>query len=381
MSTFVTVPVTTDPDDIADAAVAYLQSQIPGWELSDGQLEAWLIEAVARMTSEAAVIAAQVPAGIFAAFGARFLGITQRAGDKATTSSTWTGASTAGYTIPQGALVAYRTSGDTGVLFAVSAAVTVPAGASSAAVQLEATDVGAYANAVPAGTALELVDSLSYVTDVALTSATAGGADPESDVAYLARLRTELQLLTPRPILPADFAVLATRIAGVGRALAVSGYNPGDGTTSNERYVAVALATAAGAPVSGGVASAVQAYLDGLREVNFVVATFDPTFTTINVTYTVHVLTGYTASTVITAVTAAIGAWLSPAAWGGGDAIPPAWDAGQNVVRRLQLATVIAAVPGVDYIGSLTINGGTGDVVMGGLAPLPTPGTITGTAI
>ena len=54
---------------------------------------------------------------------------------------------------------------------------------------------------------------------------------------YINRLTAELQLLAPRPILPADFAALATSVTGVFRAMAIGGLNPGrsvaDGITTN----------------------------------------------------------------------------------------------------------------------------------------------------
>jgi CTP:molybdopterin cytidylyltransferase MocA len=52
------------------------------------------------------------------------------------------------------------------------------------------------------------------------------------------------------------------------------------GSTGNERYVTVVPIDAAGAPVSATVRAAVVTYLDGLREVSFIVAAGTPTYTT-----------------------------------------------------------------------------------------------------
>ena len=126
---FVDVPFDIDPDTVVDAAVAYLQGVYPGWELSDGQVEAHLIEALARITVETGQVAAQVPAAVFAAFATRFLTITQDPGAEAAMASTWTMVDASGYTLPAGTVVAHRTSGDTALLFAPAAEVTIPPGA------------------------------------------------------------------------------------------------------------------------------------------------------------------------------------------------------------------------------------------------------------
>ena len=153
------------------------------------------------------------------------------------------------------------------------------------------------------------------------------------------------------------------------------------GSTGNERMITVVPVDATGSACSATVRSAVKTYLDGLREVSFVVNTGTPTFTAINVAYTVHVLAGYDSATVITACTAALTAYLSPGSWAGGSQSPPAWTAGETVVRYLAVSNVIAQVAGVAYVASLTVNAGTVDVTLTGTSPLPAVGTISGSAV
>lgn len=377
---FVDVAVTTDPDVLADDAVAYLQANVDGWQPVDGSAEMWLIEALARLTAEAARMCASVPAEVFKQFGAQLIGVTPRLGAAATITTTWTMQDAAGWTIPAGTLVAHRTSADTATLFEVVDDFTVPTGADNVGgVVLRAVDLGAAGNGVPVGP-LEVIDALSYVDSVDATAGSSGGEDEESDADYLARLVAELRLMAPRPILAPDFAVLAQRVDGVGRALALNGYNPDDDTDNNERYVAVALVDGDGEPLSVPLKAAVVAYLDGLREANFVVKAMDPTHTNVNVTYQVHVATGFDSAAVLADVDASLAAWLSPGNWAGGDASPPTWRTGAVKVRYLQLTDVISNVPGVEYVAACTVNAGTVDVTLPGRAPLPRPGTITGTA-
>jgi len=378
---FVEVDIVTDPDAIADTAVTYLQDNLDGWTPAEGNIEMWLIEATARQTAEAAEVARRVPPAIFRGFGFELLGITPVQGANAQITTAWTMQDEAGWTVPAGTVVAYRRSADDATLFETTADVTVPTGYDHiGGIVLTARDEGTASNGVPIGE-LECVDALRYVESVVATSASSGGEDPETDAAYLSRLVAEFRLMSPRPILPNDFAVLAGRVEGVGRALALNLYNPDDDTDDNERYVTVALADVEGAACSTPLKAAVVALLDAMREVNFVVKAMDPTYTDVDVAYTVHVLDGYDEATVLAAIDARLADWLSPAKYAGGDQDPPVWLPGVVKVRYLQTADVISDVPGVDYVGSCTINGGTADVTLTGRAPLPTPGTIGGTVV
>lgn len=50
------------------------------------------------------------------------------------------------------------------------------------------------------------------------------------------------------------------------------------------------------------------------------------------------------------------------------------------MVRYLEVAEVLNRVDGVDYISTLTVNGGTANITLTGVAPLTLAGTVTGTA-
>ncbi len=379
MASYINIPFTVDPDDLADAAVAYLQNAIPGWQPADGHLEMWLIEALARLTVEASTVAAQVPAAVFQSFGTSLLQLPPKTGSAATMTSTWVMADAAGYTIPAGVQVGYALSGDTTLIFETTAPIVIAPGNTSTAVggvTLQSVDAGSQYNGIPTNVGLVLIDSYAFVSTVTTASVSSGGSDPETDAAYLNRLATDLQLLTPRPILPSDFATLAQNVSGVYRALGISGYNPDDNTYNNERYVAVALVDSSGNPVGTATKAAVASYLDGLREINFVVKTMDPTYTTINVAYTIHVSTGADPTATLSAVDSTVRAFLSPGTFNGGDQVPPVWIS-DTKVRYLKLVAAMAEVSGVDYVASLTLNGGTSDVTMSGAAPLPTVGTLT----
>lgn len=230
MPDYIDVPIVTDPDTLAQIAYDHIQSQIPGWLPFAGELATVIIESVALIASFDAFLASAPPTSIFRYLGAKLFGIPPLDATPAAVASTWTMTDTAGYTINAGTLVDIPATGDESVAFAVLADVTVPPGSTvtaDGAVSLIALFAGAAGSGL-GGNTVEVSPSnqLDFVASVELTGETTGGVDAETDTTYKNRLRTELQLLTPRPILPADFAALALSIAGVARAVTLDGYSP-----------------------------------------------------------------------------------------------------------------------------------------------------------
>jgi hypothetical protein len=175
---FVSVDFATDADTLADDAVDYLRAAMPGWEPADGNLEVWILQAVARQVAELTAVAADVPAAIFRQFGTQLVGLAPQAGARATLTSFWTARDNLGYTIPAGTQVAYRVTGDDLIVFEVVGDTVITPGATTlSGVALQATDVGTAWNAVPTGP-LELVDALSWVESVTASTVSAGAWTP-----------------------------------------------------------------------------------------------------------------------------------------------------------------------------------------------------------
>ena len=229
MSSYIEAPVTVDPDSLATIAFDTIQGVFPGWEPNAGNLETILVESVARIAAVDATLAASVLTSIFRFFGP-LVGVNPINATPASTTATVTMVDTAGYTIPAGTIVDIPAAGDTTVQFAVVTAVTVPNGSSSTAtgaVTLVALQPGASGSGLGSpGLTVNLNTTLTFVSTVTLTAATTNGLDAETDASFLSRLATEMRLLTPRPILPGDFAAIALNTAGVARALAIDMYQP-----------------------------------------------------------------------------------------------------------------------------------------------------------
>lgn len=380
---FIDMDIQTDPSLLREAAYEVIRTHVPGWDPQPGNLDTWMLEATAEMAAQVRDLAATVPATIFRTYGQVVLGIPTKDGSPAQLTTTWTMRDSAGYTIPAGTLLSVRRSGGEDLAFSVRDAVTVAAGSSSALITVYAVENGADGNGIAPGSGdVQLADALDYVSAVSGSGTTAGGTDPETEQQYLDRVSNELRLMSPRPILPDDFAVLAQRTDGVARALAINGYIPGSpALTNQERAVAVAVHDAAGAACTSPVKAAVDAALQAQREVNFVVNVIDPTFTTVNVSVAAVALPGHTPSVVQTAAVDALTHYLSPVTWGlpgEGDYLSGSWRT-VDKVRYLELAGVLDRVFGLDYVSSLSVNSGTSDVMLSGVAPLPAIGTISAT--
>jgi uncharacterized phage protein gp47/JayE len=378
---FVQVPIETDPDAITQIGFDYLVSKIADWEPSDGQLDTWILSANGRQSAELRDIASDVPAAIFRYFGASLVNVQPIDAVPATVNVTFTALDVQGYTIPAGTAAGIRDTSGVLWAFETQADVIIPAGTTTVTpVTMVATEEGASASNLGAAAApMEIISALAFLASVTQLGASAGGTDAEEDEDYLNRLAKELELQSPRPILPGDFATFSRNIAGVGRALAIDGYDAVAGTYNNARTITVAVTDINGVAAGSTVKANVLAALQAAREVNFLIYVIDPTPNTIDVTYDVKMFPGFTAVDVQAAINAALAEYLSPATWGNppfGD--PHTW-LQQTKVKVNDLIVVIGNVPGVQDVNSVSTRPGTGsyattDITLSGAAPLPSLG-------
>jgi uncharacterized phage protein gp47/JayE len=391
---FIVSPIDTDPPAIAQRATDYLAAVIPGYLAAPGNLDTLIIEAMAEEVAETAEVASAVTQAVFRNFGP-LVGVPPTDSAPAFATPTYTVQDTAGYTIPAGSSAGLRTADDTLIGFTLDADLVIPAGSTTGSGAATADTEGADGNGL-SGIA-EPVSLPSYVVSVNFATPTSGGADAEDDDLYLDRLSETLTLLAPRPILPQDFAVLARGITGVFRATAIDGLKPGPpwtGTaeaTGQAKTITVAVTDSAGNAVSGTVRSAVDTYLQSLREQNFAVYVVDPNYATIAVTTTVQAWPGYDTVQVAADVQQAIRDYLSPATWGTGPTGDPKTWFTDPTIRLGELYQYINGVAGVRYVTALTFGTsggamGTADVNIAGASAIPAlpragTGTVAGTGI
>jgi uncharacterized phage protein gp47/JayE len=387
---YIRIPLETNPSTLAQTVFDYITTRAPGWIPAEGNLDVWIIRAITQLAAENRDLATDVQDDIFRYFGASLVGLAPVDATAAQGNTTWTLMDSVGHTISAGTNVGIPDLNGNIMPFYVVNDVVVPNGStatSSGGVLIRALQAGADSNALgSAGSTVQLIDVIDWVSAITLSGATAGGADAEDDPTYLNRLTQHMQRLSMRPILPADFATMALDAdPAVQRAVAIDGYNTADSSFGNQRMVTIAAVDANGAGASTAVKNNIQSYLQANREVNFVVNVMNPNFTTINVVTTFHTLTGYDPTATASSVVAAIQGYLSPASWGEDPTVRESSVANTWIdtpkVYYNEVIALIANVVGVDRVVTLTLNGGTADITLTGPASLTQPGTVTATAV
>lgn len=381
---YVTVPIVTNPDELAQTAYDRIAELVEGWEPADGNFETIVIEAIATMMAEARDVASAVPLAIFRYFGQTVMKILPEESTPATALTDWKFIDNKGYTVPAGTPIAIQNAQGERFAFETVNEFSIAEGQTEVkGIQVTATVVGSESNSLKG--LVEQAAGFAFVQSVSLNAATvetSGGTDEESDTEYLNRLAAELSLLSPRPITTKDYSLIATNIPGIHRALAINGYNPEAGTEGNERVVAVSPIDTNGNAVSSETLANLKKYLEEIREVNFLPFVFNPTYTEVDVSITVHAVEGSSKTAVEQLVKEAIKSFLSPANWG---TVPtsgvPIWR-NEPTVRQGSIAAVANQNIGVAYalLPTIAIHAGvleSKDLALPGHAPLPRPGTIT----
>lgn len=374
-SYFVEVEITSDSQSLADGAVERLQGQWIGWEPNDADLEVVQIEALAPMAQNAAETAARVPGTVFRAYGTKLIGRPYDDGQAASTTVRISLLNTNGYTIPVGSEIVID-----GFAFDTIEDVIVPAGTAVAAgVIVQATEPGVDKNGL-AGDVVSMISALAFVTGVTVEAPTAGGTDPEDDEAYQSNLSQDLLLQAKTLVTERDFELWALSYADVGRVVA---------THTGNRAITYAMTTLEGEVVPLATKNAIAADFAAYRLVNTVLTFTDPTYTTIDINYTVKALPGFDYADLIARVNAMLRELLSPASYGapksgGPGGVTSGW-INDPIVRTNLIIDRIGDVEGVAYVVSVAIAGNAGASnaagwTMAGTYALPRPGVMTGVA-
>lgn len=380
MPPFEPPPIDTDEDAVTARILDGLADRLPGWEPYEGAPEVALAEETGRETAVLGLLASQVLTLAVAALGETGFGFPAYLGVAATVPVDIT-VTEVGATIPAG--LAVSGVNGSGVEVAFELLDQLEATSNPMPATMTCTEIGDIGNSVPAGD-LTVVTSTSTVVSVTATADSSNGADAETVEGYLDRLVDYLATIRPGGVRADDLAALARSVPGVHRALGVDLYDPTDETFDNERTATVFPIDEDGSPVSPTIADQVQVLLEASREVNFVIHVAEPTYTPVEVEYAAIAEDGADPAVVADNIEAAVYSWL--AAWGTTDEDETAW-VDTDTVRYLELARVAGSASGVAYLTSLTLNGGTVDFPLPGVAALPaaadavTPSTVTGTVL
>jgi hypothetical protein len=430
--------IESDRAVIAQRIFDRMVERAPGWRAADGNLDTWIIEEFATVASEIRAEALTVPDSIFMTYGQEVLGIPAQVPVPAVGTTTWTASDDRGYQIPTGTQIVVPRTGDELVVFEVMFAREIPVGETVATdVQVRAMEPGFAGNDLD-GPA-EPVDPLWWVESIEIDQPTERGVDGQTVDQYLSELILLLRVVALRPILPWDYAVLAMRVPGVARAIAMDGWRPavdlpGDadfaradlegwltahavhmpeqaamirsvvatltpdaagGSWGHQREVTLIVTGADGLPVPAATRAQVRDYLEGLREVNFLVNVIDAEYQPVDIGWEVTAFVEQDIDVVHELCDAALRDALSPANWRLGttspsiaageviavpteDAVADGFEPSRQTIRVHDIVGLLDRQRGVDWVGPVTIQGVAEDFQLDGPTTLPLVGDIEG---
>lgn len=349
--------------DLVDAAVAYMEVALPGWDPRAGNTEIVLLEGLAMMLGVEVLALQQAPSQVLEQL-LQLYGVPRHPGTGATIRVQFSVTGSAPIqTIPLGTRLRYE-SEETDETFDFLTTEPVEILTSETLVgvaSVQAELIGSEVNGLPAGTELELVGNLYFVESAITITDVINGADEEEDDSYYARASSVLSRLTSTLVLPEHFQYAATSVSGIGRARVLDLYNPSTPGVEAPGHVTVAVADAQGEPLAPVVATDLHAMLEQQALASLVIHVIEPSYTTVDVAVTVRPAPGFNSAQVTEAVTAALQEWVNPGTWD--------WS---SEVGEYALVSVIGAVPAVQVIMSAPAT-----VPLPGLAPLPRLGTVT----
>jgi len=241
--------------------------------------------------------------------------------------------------------------------FYVEVNVSVAKGDSTVTVQLIAAERGTAFNG-QTGT-IQLVDSISWVSEVTIIGESGNGINQEEDEEYINRLAALLTLQAPRPVNAADFAPFVLNessqtLSGiiVGRATAIDLY---DAETSEENVANCCttwVTNVNGEALTTLEMETLQTFVRSYLAQNFLAFIRAPVFETIFVTTHVHIRANYTPEGVVANIKTALAELLSPKFWGNPERLTTGANAwiNETKVRYNTILGAIEAVRGVAYV-------------------------------
>ena len=336
---------------------------LPEWQPQVGQIEVVLAEAFAVRSAEVVNAINRIPAATTEVL-LQLFGLTRSDGVKATATLSLTFTETA--TLPAGTEFLY-VNAVSGVSYIFTldedASLTVTAETATGTFAVTAQTVGTAYNFSADGNSLALLArTATFLESASFSVSPSGGKNAETDTEYFSRGVTLLASYTSAATTANQIKyytsgnkTYANRVGVFNRRR----YRDRDTTADSYGFHDGSVLVAVGQTVSNA-ASATQELtvsasnltdlyesLDERTPSGLTIDVMSAELAEIDVTATVQKKTGFTASTVQTAITNALKAYIEP----------NTWDFDHSTVRRNEIIALIDGVEGVDYVSSLTMNG------------------------
>lgn len=380
-------PITPNPDlsayvdlrpfditdqDIVATAIAATQLNLPGWVPREGNTEVLVFEGVALGISEAITAVNRVPGAVVQAI-LLLAGVDRDFGAAPIASATFTVGDTLGHTIPGGTRLYLPLDDGTTVVFLVEPpGLDIPPGSSTGDVSIIGDTFTARANGIAIGTSLLMADPVPFIENVVLASAVADGRDRESDNEWRDRGVARLSRLSDALVLPRHFEAAALERPEVERAMAIDLYDPtqvGD-PGDHAGHITVAVLGENGAALSTEAKDEIEQALEASAVAVLDVHVVDVAIDVVPFAIQVHLKAGFESGSVITSVEDAVAAYVDPLSWQWG-----------SVIRLNEMIALADRVDGVDYVGTVTIDGNATNYTLTGAATLPKAGVVTVTIV
>lgn len=331
-----------DPQAIFDAARATFSTLAPTAQLRNATIEAFLMEALATASADVIYalnrVISLVVEGLFNLYN-----VPRFPGSAATGVITLTLDGSRNLTVAAGQRLQDPT---TGLILEVTATTTVTT-ASTISVPAATITADEAGNSITIGSAIDLLDSIPYVVSAHVTTAFTGGADPETDAAYVDRVSTRLARVNASLGMAEHFTAFALEDPRVSRATTIDLYQPGGIPGSDKGFVTV-YTYGRGGQLATDVRAELQVAMAAQSISMITPFVEEASLVTQALTLTVHAMAGYSTTAVRDDVTAALAAWMSP----------KNWDWGRDIMIT-EIIDVAADVPGVDYVDSVDLPTGT----------------------
>lgn len=354
--------------DLVSAMIAYYQIVNPGWVAREGNTEVVLMEAIALAIAENVATINRLPGAVVEAI-LHLAGVDRDFGAPAIATATINVADGLGYTIPTGTRFYLPLATGTVVFLAQAPDTQIASGATSATVNLISQINTAAANGILAGVRLVLADQLNMVQSVSLASTVASGRDPETDAQWRDRGVARLKRLSDALVVPRQFNAALDEDPRVGRVMTIDLW---DGSLvsphtvgTDPGHITMAVLDPTGLPMTTPTLTDLQAITQAQSAAMLSVHVINATLDTVNIAATIRTAAGYDPATVAASAVAAIRDYVDPITWVAGAPL-----------RHNEFVSLIDQVAGVDYVVTVTLGGGSGDVAASSPKALPQAGTV-----
>lgn len=292
--TYIYPPIDADQGQLYQGFVTFMQANIPGWVPYSGQLDDWLARAFAGIQASLTELTSDVATSIYRYFGANIVNVPPLDATSSVGTITITVQDANGpYVIPAFTQMSFPDASGTLQGFETTVDVTVANGSTTATgVFVTAMTAGSSGNGCSGAGDLDST-GITFITGLTLSALTANGTDAELDSDYLNRLTALFTTLTPTPITPIDFTIIAATQAGVSRAFTMATFNPANWTTTGATHTTKTLdgfASTANIPLGASISGTgipASTYVTGITSGTAITISNTATATASGITFTI----------------------------------------------------------------------------------------------